>query len=282
MTVPETKEADMATDQELVEMLDRVWTSIGELGAGLSESEWKRPTEVPGWSVQDNLSHIVGLEASLLERPPPAHEVPDDLPHVKNDFGRLNEVFVDSRRSSTGAEVLAEFRDVTGERIAALRACGPDDFAAETWTPAGPGAVRDLLPFRVFDSWVHEQDMRRAVERPGHLDGPAAELAFERIVAVMPFVVGKKAGAPEGASVVFDLSGPMGRTFAVAVEGGRARAVDPLPSSPTTRIATDTETFARVATGRVAPDEALAAGRVTFEGDHNLGRRVVVELYILF
>jgi uncharacterized protein (TIGR03083 family) len=282
MSEPTTREADVATDDEMVVMLGAVWASIGDLGAGLTEPEWKSPTEVPGWTVQDNLAHIAGIEASLLDRPPPAHSVPDDLPHVKNDFGALNEVFVDSRRSLTGADVLAEFREVTGERIAELRAAGPDDFAADTWTPVGPGAVRDLLPFRVFDSWVHEQDMRRAVQKPGHLDGPVAELAFERIISTVPFVVGKKAGAPERATIVFEFSGPMARTFAVAVEGGRARVADPAPPSPTTRIATDTETFARVATGRVAPGEALAAGRFTFEGDDALGRRVVEELNFLF
>ena len=44
----------------------------------------------------------------------------------------------------------------------------------------GPGTVRDLLPFRIFDSWVHEQDMRRAVHRAGNLDSDAARLAAGR------------------------------------------------------------------------------------------------------
>jgi len=270
------------SDEELVTLLDEVWSSIAALGEDLTEAEWKRPTAVPGWSVQDNLAHVVGIEASLLGRTPPDHAIPDDLPHIKNDFGKSNEVFVDSRRSRSGAEVLSEFRDVTGERLAELRAYGSDDFAQDSWTPAGPGAVRDLLPFRIFDAWVHEQDMRGAVGRPGHREGPAAEAAFQRIVSTTPFVVGKKAGAPEGATVVFVLSGPMARTLAIGVEGGRARAVDAVPASPTVRIGTDTETFERVATGRIAPDEALAAGRFTFEGDDSLGRRVVEEMNFLF
>lgn len=263
-------------------MLDQVWTSIAALGDELTEAEWKHPTEVPGWSVQDNLAHIAGVEWNLLGRTPPDHAIPDDLPHIKNDFGASNELFVDSRRSRSGADVLAEFREVTGERLADLRNYGPDDFAKDTWTPAGPGAVRDLLPFRIFDSWVHERDMRRAVGRPGHLDGPVAKAAFERVVTTMPFVVGKKAGAPEGATVVFALSGPMARTLAIGVEGGRARAVETVPPSPTVRIVTDTETFERVATGRVAPGEALATGRITVEGDDSLGQRVIEELNFLF
>lgn len=271
----------MATDQELVEQLDQVWGSIADLGATLTESEWKTPTEVPGWSVQDNLVHVVALEALALGRPAPDHEIPDDLPHVKNDFGRVNEVFVDSRRDRNGEEALTEFRSVTRDRLAQLRAFGPDDFGADSFTPVGPGTVRDLLPFRVFDSWVHEQDMRRAVRRPGDLEGPVAEAAFGRIVASMPFVVGKKAQAPPGSTVSFALTAPLARSFAIRTED-RAELLGEMPRDATVRVRTDGETFARLACGRVDPADVLAAGAVHLDGDELLGRRVVEALNFLF
>src|ERR1700680_2413451 len=108
--------ADMATDQDIVAQLDQVWWAIGDLGSSLSEREWKTPTEVPGWTVQDNLVHITAFEWAALGRPAPVHQTPD-LPHVKNDFGRLNEAFVDSRRNHRGIDALAEFRAVTRERV---------------------------------------------------------------------------------------------------------------------------------------------------------------------
>lgn len=271
----------MATDQELVAHLDQVWGSISDLGSTLEEADWKTPTEVPGWTVQDNLVHIVALEWLALGRPAPDHDIPDGLPHVKNDFGRANEVFVDSRRDRTGAEALAEFRTVTAERLAQLRAFGPDDFGADSFTPVGPGTVRDLLPFRVFDSWVHEQDMRRAVRRPGHLDGTVADAAFARVVGSMPFVVGKKAGAPQGSTVVFDLTAPLARPFAIRTDG-RAQLLDDVPTDATARITTDGETFARLACGRLEPAAALASGAVRVDGDDALGRRVVESLNFLF
>ncbi len=271
----------MPTDHELVDQLAAVWASMAELGESLDESEWGRPTEVPGWTVQDNLAHITAFEWVLLGRTAPEHRPPADLPHVKNAIGETNEVFVDSRRSRTGAEVLAEFEEVTTARVAQLRAFGPDDFGADSWTPVGPGTVRDLLPFRVFDSWVHEQDMRRAVGRPGDLDSAVAAVALERIVTTMPFVVGKRAGVPDGSTVHFGLSGPIERTFTVGVEG-RARLLDELDGPPTTTIATDTETFARLACGRIDPAEALASDAVHLGGDVALGRQVVEHLNFLF
>jgi uncharacterized protein (TIGR03083 family) len=271
----------MATDQELVEQLDHVWRSISELGATLSESQWKTPTEVPGWTVQDNLVHVIALEWVGLGRPAPDHQIPDGLAHVKNDFGRINEVFVDSRRDQSGAEALAEFRAVTGDRLAQLRGFGPDDFGADSFTPVGPGMVRDLLPFRVFDSWVHEQDMRRAVDRPGDLTGSVAAAALERVDGSMPFVVGKKAQAPPSSTVVFDLAPPLPRRFAIRTEG-RAHRLDDVPAEATVRIATDGETFTRLACGRLDPGPVLDTGRVQFDGDETLGRRVVEALNFLF
>jgi uncharacterized protein (TIGR03083 family) len=249
-----------------------------ELGTQLTDEEWATPTEVPGWSVQDNLTHIAGLEWQLLGRPRPEHTIPDDLPHVKNEFGRHNEIWVDSRRSRTGAQVLEEFQEVTSARLAQLRGFGPADFEAESFTPVGPGTVRDLLPFRIFDSWVHEQDMRRAVHRPGNLDSRVADLVLTRIASTMPFVVGKKAGAPDGATVVVDLGGPLSRTISIGVEGGRASLLDDTPTDPTTRIVMDTETCARLANGRVTPADTMADGRVRFEGDADLGARVVEQM----
>jgi uncharacterized protein (TIGR03083 family) len=270
----------MPSDQTLVDQLGIVWLSLGELGGELSEAEWKTPTDVPGWTVQDNLVHVTALEWMLLGRPAPDHQVPDDLPHVKNEIGRTNERFVDSRRGYPGAEALAEFQQVTDERLAQLRGFGPDDFGADSFTPVGPGTVRDLLPFRIFDAWVHEQDMRRAVDRPGHLDGPVAEMAVGRLTGSLPFVVGKKVAPADGTTVVLDLSPPLPGRYAVVVEG-RARLLDDVPAQPTVTIRTDGETFARLGCGRLDPTDALA-GPVTIEGDGALGRQVVEALNILF
>ena len=167
-------------DEQLVDALADVWGSMERLGAELDEPQRKLATDCPGWSVQDNLAHILGIESVILGRPAPASEL-RELAHVKNDLGHSNEIFVDSRRAWSGAAALAEFDEVTGERLALVHGYGPDDFGADSWTPVGPGTVRDLLPFRIFDAWVHEQDMRRAVDRPKDRRGCAPlRLAVDR------------------------------------------------------------------------------------------------------
>jgi hypothetical protein len=142
--------------------------------------------------------------------------------------------------------------------------------------------VRDLIPFRIFDSWVHEQDMRRAVQRPGDLDSRAARLAQGMIADAMPFVVGKKVAPPEGSAIVFSVTGALPREFAIVMDGRRAKLLDAVPAQPTVRLTMDSVCFERVACGRVDPKLALDAGEVRVDGDVDLGRRIVAEMNYMF
>ena len=270
------------TDQELVDALAEVWSSIDVVCAPLSQAQWNALTECPGWTVQDTVAHVIGIEAMSLGMPTPELD-PPDAPHIKNDVGRMNEIWVESLRALDGAAVLDRFRDVTGQRLAGLRALDADGFGGESWTPVGPGTVRDLLPFRIFDSWVHEQDIRRALGTPGHLTGPAAVASIERVIGAMPYVIGKQVKPPDGTTVVFDLGGAGGqRTVAVGVEGGRGKMLETAPGAPAVKIATTLELFTRLGCGRVDGTAALADGSVTLSGDDTLGRTVIERMNFMF
>jgi uncharacterized protein (TIGR03083 family) len=259
--------------QDLTDKLEAVWTSLDGLSSGLTDEQWATPTECPGWDVKDNISHIIGTEAMLLGRPAPDHE-PGEKPWVKNPIGAGNEVHVDFRRSWAPNEVLEEFRHVTGERLKTLRSWSEDDFGKESWTPIGQGTVADLLAIRIMDCWVHEQDIRRAVGKSGGLDGPVAAHAFGRHASAIPFVIGKKVGAPDGTTVVLDVQG--GGTIAVGVEGKRANLLEEAPAQPDVRLSMDLETFNRLCTGR--GEVAEVASGVKIEGDEDLGRRVAANM----
>lgn len=208
--------------EPVVQTLADVWDSLAQLCADFTPQDWQRPTECPGWSVQDQLAHVVGTETVLMGTPAPEHQLAGPAPHVRNPMGEHNELLVDYRRARAGDEVLAEFRAVTTQRLAELRSLPDEAFDADSWTPIGPGTLRDLVAVRAFDAWVHEQDIRRAVGRPGGLDGAGARHALSRCLSAMPFVVGKKAGAADGQSVLFDIDGEQ---LAIRVDGGRAKVV---------------------------------------------------------
>ena len=265
------------SDQEIVDKLERVWESIAALCKSLSEREWKLATDCPKWSVQDHVSHIVGTESRLAGRPVPNH-TPQDMGHVHNDIGRGNEIWVDFLRPSSGLQVLEAFREVTAARLQRLRSMSADDFSEPTQTPVGPGTVRDFMVIRVFDCWVHEQDIRRAVGRPGHMEGPVVVHSMSRMARAMPFVVGKKAAAPEGSTVVFEITGSAGRTMAIGVQSGRAVFLESIPAAPDVRLTMDVETFTCLGNGRWQGNEALRVDKVSIDGDRQLGENIVHEM----
>jgi uncharacterized protein (TIGR03083 family) len=254
------------------ENLAIVWDSIDHLCSDLADDEWELPTGCPGWTVKDHLSHLVDFEARAIGQPAPEHD-PGPLPHLKNDLGRANEVGVDARRPRSGAEVLAEFRSVTAQRLAGLRQLTEQDLAGQTMSPAGPGTVADMLTLRVMDSWTHEQDIRRAVGRPGHVQGPAAGEAVGYYSRFLPYVAAKRAAAPEGAKVVFRIGDA--EPVAVEVAGGRGRpAAD--PADATVTLVMPVTTFAALAAGRDdVPDD------VTVTGDSALGQRVLESMSLM-
>jgi len=134
-----------------IELQQQVFANLEALLVSLTPGEWAAPTECPGWSVQDNVSHIVGTESMLLGRDAPAHD-PGEKPWIRNPIGAGNEIQVDYRRSWPPDKVLDEYREVTRERIDALQGMSADELGAESWTPIGPGTVRDLVAIRVMCS----------------------------------------------------------------------------------------------------------------------------------
>ena len=176
---------------------------------------------------------------------------------------------------------MEEFRELTGQRLKILRSMSDDDFAVETQTPVGPGTVAEFVRIRIFDAWVHEQDMRRALGNPGELEGPVAVHSIGRVARAMPFVVARKSQAPDGTTVVFDITGAAGRLLPIGVEGARGRELDEVPAEPAVRITTDVETFACLGCGRWDPEESMRSGKVRIEGDQTLGRHIVNQMNIM-
>ncbi len=254
----------------LVAALEEQFDALLELGRDLTEEQWETASEVPGWTVKDNFSHVIGTELMLLGRPDETIDI-GEVDHVRNDIGKFNEVPIIARRTKTGPEVLAEFALVAGERKAALAAMSEADFDAESFTPAGQDTYGRFMQIRVFDCWIHEQDCRGPLGLPGHEAGPAVEVALDEMTTAMGFVVGKKAGATESQSVRLVLTGDAQRTIDVRVDG-RATVVDDL-DDPTTTITMPTTLWFRYAAGRRPGDPSHAD--VTIEGDRALGEAVV-------
>ena len=269
----------MADNRDTIAKLELVWQSIGKLCDPFTEREWNMPTDCPGWTVQDNVAHLIDYESRMMSRPPPDH-TPPERTHVKNDLGKRNEIWIDWYRTKTGAEVLSAYRDVIRDRLQGLPTLTPDQLVAPSPASVRGEPLESHLQRRVVDCWAHEQDIRRAVSRPGHQAGPVVDHVMSRMLAEMGRVVGRGARAPEGSTVVFDLTGPYHASLALQVEDGNVRPCDPAPIRPRVRLTLDSETFTCLTFGRWAPEKVLESGRILFGGDRELGYRIVQHMVV--
>lgn len=265
---------------EILGGLFTVWDDLDRLLTGLPDEQWTAATSLPGWCVHDVVAHVIGTESMLQGVPTPEADVDvTTLDHVRNPIGELNECWIRRLSGEQTTDVLDRFRSITAERRAALAAMSEDDWNAPTVTPAGPDSYGRFMRIRVFDCWMHEQDIRAAVSRPAsdaELAGPAGQRALDEVAASMGFVVGKLGKAPEGARVAIELTGPLGRVIRVAVDG-RAAVVDDFGGdAPTTVIRMDGLLFTRLCGGRA--DAAASPTDVTYDGDAEVGRRIVERL----
>ena len=100
---------------------------------------------------------------------------------------------------------------------------------------------------------MHEQDIRRATDRPGHLDSVAARHAIAVFARGLGYVWGKKVGAAPGESAAIELS-DSGHRFAVTVGGDGRGVAAPDDAKVDTTLRMDTGTFVVLCGGRRAPE----------------------------
>jgi uncharacterized protein (TIGR03083 family) len=245
-----------------IDAFEQTSRSMLALGAELGAADWERATECPEWSVKDQYSHILGIERWLLG------DIDGEIRTVANTA-----LDVEALRDSEPGEILGGLHDVIDRRLAALRS-GAVDLAEMIDTPFGRSMLYgDFMRHRAFDVWMHEQDVRRAVARPGNLDGPAAECSGQILGGALPFVVGKRAAAAPGQAVVVETPE---RLWRVEVGDDRRARFGDAGTEPTVRLRMEWETFIRLGGGRVRAPVA----DVEIVGDTDLAGRVLAGMAV--
>ena len=256
--------------------------AISDLGHSLRPGDAERDTACPGWTVLDQFAHVVSLEAWVQGEDPPglSAEEQAETPHINDVVDR----FLRSRRGRSLEELLEELDELVSNRVRHLEAetTSPDDPAIG---PFGPTTLLGLMSNRLFDLWVHEQDIREAIGRPGNLDTAAAAHTVNLLFRALPRIVARTAAVPHDHAVILDLTGPVvGRSGArVEERDGKAQGI-PLftggaeqhPDVVTTTLTMSTQAATRRAAGRVS----TADTHVTVTGDEEIARRVLDGLVI--
>ncbi|KQW48120.1 hypothetical protein ASC77_15960 [Nocardioides sp. Root1257] len=266
---------DPLNDAELLgAYVDVWWQAINDFTDLLEElpaEEWATPTDLPGWDVKAVASHVAHLESILAGAPEETAEVGEPA-HVTGMMGLYTEIGVVTRRDASPDAIINEIRSAATSRHTALLADPPADPAAKP-EPIFGGVGwdwRTLLRNRPLDVWMHEQDIRRAVDRPGGMDSAAARHTAEYLAESLGFVVAKRAGADPGTTVVLELEGSDPFAFAVN-DARRGERLASAPASADVTLRMDREAFIRLAGGRCQPEP----GTFAVTGDDDLAGRII-------
>jgi uncharacterized protein (TIGR03083 family) len=249
--------------------------AVLSIGPSLSDQEWAAPTECPKWTVKDVYAHLIGGERWMAAGHP--------LPEEGIDAWAAEPVL--ARREAAPTALLDELREVYEQRLVQLERDGLDPDQPTHLATGRPATAEQLLRSRVMDAWVHEQDIRRAVGRPGNLASPAAAIAGDLFVAVLPRIVAKTASGRAGSGGGTAAAGPILRLtttgevtidVAVAVDrSGRGTLVAP-DRRAAAQITLGWEAYTRLSCGR----GSRADHEIRITGDRALAERVLANLTV--
>lgn len=255
----------MSTRTDLIARLDDAFTSFGRVIDSLSPQQWQVQSLCPAWTAQGVVQHVTMIEAGLLGW----------RPGGENPFAAMAALATEISALAP-TELVGRYHSTVQARLAELHGMTDDEFDAPSFTPVGQATYGRFMAIRVFDTWVHERDIRVPLGLDGDDGGPAAETSLDEVQGSIGYIAGKKIGVPDGMGIAFHVTGPVQRDILVKVDGRAARVVE-LPS-PDVEVWADSLTFMLLACGRIDPEQAVADGRIRATGEPQLAARAMRNL----
>jgi uncharacterized protein (TIGR03083 family) len=268
--------------EEILRLFAPEREALLELLRSLSSAEWDSATNCPGWSVRDVAAHLVGDDVGILaswrdgqRETGPALQTWADVVELVN---ARNEAWVSAWRRAS-PRLIAEALEWTGPAvIACMRAVNPDEvgppvaWAGDAAQPRRVHAARELT-----ERWVHQQQVRDAVGRPGLRDGQWVGPVLRTFALALPVALASTR-APVGATVALVVEGEGGGHWEL-VRGPASWVPAAAPGPRAASVTIDAETAWRRYAKMITPAEAEA--RAVLEGDPDLGRPLLSALAVI-
>ncbi|GAB2655642.1 maleylpyruvate isomerase family mycothiol-dependent enzyme [Nocardia goodfellowii] len=247
--------------QALLELLD-----------SLDAADWQQPTVCPGWNVADIAAHILNDYLRRISGSRDGHTgaVFADDETLPSYLARVNEEFVRAMRQGS-PRVLTDLLAHLGPQLDSVWATTVDlteparlnvSWAGLGTSPAWLDIAREYTEF-----WVHQQQIRDAVSRPGADDAALLGPVLVTFLHALPWALREQA-RPEGTTVRFEISGPAGGHWSAVSDGARWELTTAQVDEPAAVVRMDQDTFWRLASRGITVEEARA--RADLRGDPEL------------
>jgi uncharacterized protein (TIGR03083 family) len=261
--------------------------ALVDLLSALSEEDWAAPTVCESWSVKDIALHLLADDLGRLSR---------------GRDGFAGAAFAPEGKASYEAELLAFINEMNETWVLAARRFSPrlvvdllrwsgeetqryflslDLFATGepvSWAGPEPAPVWLDVAREYTERWLHQQQMRDAVARPGLKEPRFFSPVLDTFVRALPHTF-RDVLAPQGTQVALSITGDAGGDWTLVRDGGRWSLFRGAGRGAAAVGVLDQETAWRLFTKGVAKE--AAAAKAELRGDRSLARHVLDTVSII-
>jgi len=258
-----------------------------DLLSGLSDDEWGRPTVCEGWSAKDAALHLLGDDIGRLSRGRDGYVGVAFVPKEGRDFeaellafiNEANERWVQATRRIS-PHLLCDLLRFTGEETQRyFQSLNLFEIGEPvSWAGPDPAPVWLDIAREYTERWLHQQQIRDAVRRPGLKERRTFAPVLDTFVRALPHTF-RDVNAPEGTQVKLAISGDAGGEWSLVRGDGKWGLYLDADAEPIAAVVMDQETAWRLFTKGISKDEASA--NATLSGDRSLGMKVLDTVSII-
>ncbi|MGH9080258.1 MAG: maleylpyruvate isomerase family mycothiol-dependent enzyme [Acidimicrobiales bacterium] len=159
---------------------------LAETLAGLNTAEWNSPSRCGGWTVQDVIEHLVGvnrffavsLESGLRNQPTRLLASFDPV--------AVPAAMVDAARGAPTPDTLDRFVTTNDALADLLGGLSGADWSTPAEAPPGHLAARAVVAHALWDSWIHERDVLVPLSRVQEIETDEVSTSLVYVAALGP------------------------------------------------------------------------------------------------
>jgi uncharacterized protein (TIGR03083 family) len=263
---------------DVVHLLPQLDDELLSLLRSLTPEEWQMPTIARLWTVKDVVAHLLDGNIRILSllrddwwgEKPEIHSYQDLI-----DFlNRLNADWVAAMRRVSPA-MLVYLHEATGKLFCDYyRSVDPSAPAvlAVNWAGEEKSTNRMHLAREYTEKWLHQQQIRDAVNKPGILNRQFFYPFLDTFMFALPHTY-RAVDAAEGTVIKLEVTTDAGGSWFVVRNDGRWQLTKEVAEQPTTEIIIDPDTAWKLFSKSLRPEQVR--GSVIIKGNNGLGEKAL-------
>ncbi|HLX56421.1 MAG TPA: maleylpyruvate isomerase family mycothiol-dependent enzyme [Ktedonobacteraceae bacterium] len=257
-----------------------------ELFSELEAEDWEKPTICPGWTVKDIGLHLLGDDIGYLSGARDHFSNPflrsKDLQEWKSlviSINEANELWVKAT-ARISPKLLSDLLALTGKQFYEYMQ-SLDQMATGrvvSWAGPEPAPVWLDTAREYTERWLHQQQIRDAVKKPGLKEKRFFHPVLDTFVRALPHTY-KDIPVVDPTVLKFIVTGEAGDAWYLVGEANRWSLSQGVELQPVAVVTMDQETCWRLFTKGMNKDQARA--QTVIEGDQNLAEKLLETVSII-